>query len=70
MAMMVSGAASRMFLAATNPSCRGIWMSMTTMSGRSSMARATPVAALGGDTHAGQPGTFSSAAASSSAKER
>ena len=45
-AMMVSGEASLMFFAATSPSWRGIWMSITTMSGRSSMALATPVAAL------------------------
>ena len=43
---------------------------MTTMSGRSSMARATPVAALVAMPTQVSPGTFSRAAASSSANER
>ena len=68
--MTVSGATSRIFLVAISPSWRGIWMSMITMLGRSSAARAIPSEAVAAvPTHC-MPSTEFNAADSRSANER
>src|SRR4051794_13151857 len=69
-ATTASGTASRSFAVAVSPSSRGIWMSITTMSGCSRWASATPSAADWAIPMQVSPATESSAADSISAKER